>query len=291
MRRKPPLLPVRRLKQLQAQEVERAPPVQPSVAAGAAEVGEQPAAETSVLAEGFLTTRGASEAGAPLTAPDRRWSRRLYSPPLRSQRPLPGPPLPSRPSRCLRRPGRARFFRARDSRFRPPCRDPANRSIPFGAYSSGCDCPGAPSVPRSHARATLAGQPAAHFQWCLRVRPGRAARSAACRAGATQPRVARPASAPIYGQPIYQGQFVLDRPSRPAGPAARTARGKTTHPHFRGPVGSARRRPDRATTARREATGQAVGRERQADREEDPPAGVPPRAGGGGCRQQTDHCG
>ncbi len=90
--------------------------------------------------------------------------------------------------------------------------------------------PAPPAAPRTHARTTLAGQPAARP--VVPPRPDLVARLTQPKAmpGQPQPRTPRPAATPIPGQPIYRGPIRPGQTIRPAGPAARTARGKATHP-------------------------------------------------------------
>ncbi|HSB13137.1 MAG TPA: translation initiation factor IF-2 [Bryobacteraceae bacterium] len=127
-------------------------------------------------------------------------------------------------------------------------------------------------TPRSQAKATLAGQPAARP--VVPPRPDLVARLAQTQIkavpGQPQPRPGRPATAPVPGQPIYRGpirpgQALMTRPS--PGAPGRVARGRPLHPTSARlepppPVPTEQRRPgDRRARTPAE-------REREREREE-----------------------
>ncbi|HSW49225.1 MAG TPA: translation initiation factor IF-2 N-terminal domain-containing protein, partial [Bryobacteraceae bacterium] len=243
------------------------PPSQVAAPPAPPEIREQPAAETGVPAEGFLAARGAPQklrpplAGAkpavepppppPAAAPPAR-------PAAVPAKPVPAAPKPGQILSGPRQPLPATLVET------PPATPIAAR-VPQAVAPPP---PAVPAAPRPHARATLAGQPAARP--VVPPRPDLVARLTQPRAvpGQPQPRVARPASAPIPGQPIYRGPIRPGQTIRPAGPAARIARGKTTHPTSAGRMEA----PAVAPVEQRRPGGRrpvgAAGRERQVDREE-----------------------
>jgi translation initiation factor IF-2 len=222
-----------------------------------------------ILTEGFLAGRGAPQRLRPPLA----GARPAVEPPP----PVPAPAVPARPAAVPAKPvpttpkpgqilsGPRQPLPATVAEA-PRAVSPAAERVPPAAAVAPPPPAAASPVPRPHARATLAGQPAARP--VVPPRPDLVARLTQPRAvpGQPQPRAVRPAAAPIPGQPIYRGPIRPGQTIRPAGPAARTARGKTTHPtsagRMEGPaaVPVDQRRPSRPV--------RPAGRERQIDREE-----------------------
>jgi translation initiation factor IF-2 len=248
-------------------------PAQPAELAGPSAEAAQPAAEaappipeTPGLKEGFLAGRGAPQklrpplAGVRPTAEPAPPPQPPVAPPVRPVVPARPVPTSPRPGQILSGPRQPLPAVVPEPPTVAPPGAEAIRPVPMPP-------PSAPA-PRSQARVSLAGQPAARP--VVPPRPDLVARLTQPRSmpGQPQPRVARPATTPIPGQPIYRGPIRPGQTIRPAGPAARGVRGKTTHPTSSGRMEAPavvpveQRRPGERRPTR------AAERDRQLDREE-----------------------
>jgi translation initiation factor IF-2 len=240
-----------------------AKPAEPAPAAVA------PAPEAPVLKEGFLAVRAAPQKLRPPLA----GARPAAEPATPSAPPAAAPArpvLPAKPVPTSPRPGQIL------SGPRQPL--PAIVPEPLVAVSPEAESmrpvpappPPPPAAPaaRPPARAGLAGQPVARP--VVPPRPDLVARLTQPRAmpGQPQPRVVRPATAPIPGQPIYRGPIRPGQTIRPAGPAARAARGRTTHPTSAGRMEAPGAMPVEQRRPGERRPTRAAERDRQLEREE-----------------------
>ncbi|MFB3778554.1 MAG: translation initiation factor IF-2 [Bryobacteraceae bacterium] len=248
----------------------QAPPGQPPTVPAPPEIREQPTAGTAVPVEGFLAARGAPQKlRPPLAGVKPAVEPPSPPPPPAAAAPARPVSVPAKPVPAAPRPGQILSGPRQPLPATVVEAPPAAPSVPERTAPAAIPHPpAAPAPPRPQVRATLAGQPAARP--VVPPRPDLVARLTQPRAvpGQPQPRVARPASAPIPGQPIYRGPIRPGQTIRPAGLAARTARGKTTHPTSAGRMEAPAVAPTDQRRPGERRPVKAAGRERQVDREE-----------------------
>ncbi len=238
-----------------------------SPAALSPESGAAQIPEIAGLREGFLARRGAPQklrpplAGAhPMPEPAPALA---PAPPVRPAVPAKPVPMAPRPGQILSGPRQPLPAVVPETPRIVPTASEGVRVAPMAPPA-----PAPPPAARPQVRTSLAGQPTARP--VVPPRPDLVARLTQPKAmpGQPQPRVPRPATTPIPGQPIYRGPIRPGQTIRATGPSSRIARGKTTHPTSTGRLEAPavapveQRRPGDRRPAR------ALERDRQIERQE-----------------------